>query len=234
MDTSVENVKAAKRSKEERKLLRKQIKASHTLLKHEGISTAPQPTKSLVVANGGLGNGVSREQLAAVLKELGELETLVMPPHKPYAFVTYRSEESAQKAHVLLNGEQLQCGENSVTLYLSFVNSVACEADACVSLPEGLVLVEDFVSAEEEALLLAAVDWSSTNGDVTAQKALKHRRVKHYGYEFRYDNNNVDKDKPLSAGLPEECMPILERCVRNGHIDIMPDQLTVNQYQSGQ
>uniref|UniRef100_UPI003AB0044F tRNA (carboxymethyluridine(34)-5-O)-methyltransferase alkbh8 isoform X1 n=1 Tax=Centroberyx gerrardi TaxID=166262 RepID=UPI003AB0044F len=234
MDPSVENVKAAKRSKEERKLLRKQIKASHTLLKHEGISTAPQPTKSLVVANGGLGNGVSREQLAAALKELGELETLVMPPHKPYAFVTYRSEESAQKAHVLLNGEQLQCGESSVTLYLSFVNSVACEAEACVSLPEGLVLVEDFVSAEEEALLLAAVDWSSTNDDVTAQKALKHRRVKHYGYEFRYDNNNVDKDKPLSTGLPEECMPILERCVRNGHIDIMPDQLTVNQYQSGQ
>lgn len=33
-----------------------------------------------------------------------------------------------------------------------------------------------------------------------AQKALKHRRVKHYGFEFRYDNNNVDKDKPLSAG----------------------------------
>lgn len=33
-----------------------------------------------------------------------------------------------------------------------------------------------------------------------AQKALKHRRVKHYGYEFRYDNNNVDKDKPLTAG----------------------------------
>lgn len=32
------------------------------------------------------------------------------------------------------------------------------------------------------------------------QKALKHRRVKHYGFEFRYDNNNVDKDKPLPAG----------------------------------
>jgi len=33
-----------------------------------------------------------------------------------------------------------------------------------------------------------------------AQKALKHRRVKHYGFEFRYDNNNVDKDRPLAAG----------------------------------
>ncbi|XP_018543433.1 alkylated DNA repair protein alkB homolog 8 [Lates calcarifer] len=235
MDPSVENsVKAVRKSKEEKKVLRKQLKASHTLLKHEGITTAPLPTKSLVVANGGLGNGVSREELSAALKEMGEVEALIMPPHKPYAFVTYRCEESARKAVVHLNGQKLQCGENSVTLYLSYVTSVTCEKEKSVPLPEGLVLVEDFVSPEEEALLLAAIDWSSTNDDVTAQKALKHRRVKHYGFEFRYDNNNVDKDKPLPAGLPEECLPVLERCLRNGHIDIMPDQLTVNQYESGQ
>lgn len=42
------------------------------------------------MANGGLGNGVSREVLSAALKEMGELEMLVMNPHKPYAFVTYR------------------------------------------------------------------------------------------------------------------------------------------------
>lgn len=39
------NVNIVKKSKEEKKVLRKQLKASHTLLKHEGISTAPQPTK---------------------------------------------------------------------------------------------------------------------------------------------------------------------------------------------
>lgn len=49
-----------------------------------------RPRQSLVVANGGLGNGVNREDLSAVLKEFGEVETLVMPPQKPYAFVTYR------------------------------------------------------------------------------------------------------------------------------------------------
>ncbi|XP_026155209.1 alkylated DNA repair protein alkB homolog 8 [Mastacembelus armatus] len=235
MDCNVEsNVKAIKKSKDEKKVLRKQIKASHTLLKHEGIVTAPQPTKSLVVANGGLGNGVSREELSAVLKEMGEVETLVMPPHKPYAFATFRLEESARKAHTHLNGQKLQCGENSVTLYLSYVNSVICEEELSLHFPEGLVLLEDFVSSEEEALLLAAIDWSSTNDVVTAQKALKHRRVKHYGFEFCYDNNNIDKDKPLHAGLPVECLPVLERCLKNGHIITMPDQLTVNQYESGQ
>ena len=38
-----------------------------------------------------------------------------------------------------------------------------------MSLPEGLSLVEDFVSLEEEAALLAAVDWSSTSDDVTGK-----------------------------------------------------------------
>ncbi|KAK2847126.1 hypothetical protein Q5P01_010125 [Channa striata] len=234
MESCVENVKAVRISKEEKKVLRKQIKASHTLLRHEGIITASQPTKSLVVANGGLGNGVSREELSAVLEEMGEVETLVMPPYKPYAFATYRLGESAQKAHIHLNGQKLQRGENNVTLYLSYVDSVPCEEEEAVPVPEGLVLLEDFVSPEEEALLLAAIDWSSANDDVTAQKALKHRRVKHYGFEFCYDNNNVDKNKPLLAGLPEECLPVLDRCLKDGHIVTIPDQLTVNQYESGQ
>ncbi|XP_061576269.1 alkylated DNA repair protein alkB homolog 8 [Cololabis saira] len=225
---------AVRRSKEEKKVFKKQLKASYILLKHEGIGIAPKPTKSLVVSNGGLGNGVSREELCAALEEMGAVQGLLMPPHKPYAFVTYRCEGSAQKAHTLLNGKKLQTGENDVTLYLSYVDSINQEEEASVPLPEGLFLVEDFVSPEEEALLLSAIDWLPVHNDATAQKSLKHRRVKHYGFEFRYDNNNVDKDKPLAAGIPEECLCVLERCVRNGHISAMPDQLTVNQYESGQ
>lgn len=42
----------------------------------------------------------------------------------------------------------------------------------------------------------------------TAQKSLKHRRVKHFGYEFRYDNNNVDRDRPLPGGEHLIGMPL--------------------------
>ncbi|KAL0973435.1 hypothetical protein UPYG_G00203600 [Umbra pygmaea] len=234
METCLENVKAVRRSKEEKKRIRKQIKASHTLLKHEGISTVSNPTKSLVVANGGLGNCVSREQLQAVLGEGGEVETLIMHPHKPYALVTYTTEASAQNVHALLNGRQLQCGDQIVTLYLSYVKTVDIGKSMCAALPPGLVLVSEFVSLEEEALLLDALDWTSRDEEVTVQKSLKHRRVKHYGYEFRYDNNNVDKDEPLPGGLPQVCVPVLERCVGDRHVDFTPDQLTVNQYQAGQ
>lgn len=38
----------------------------------------------------------------------------------------------------------------------------------------------------------------------------------------------------LFQGIPAECLPILERCLSNKIIDILPDQLTVNQYESGQ
>lgn len=50
--------------------------------------------------------------------------------------------------------------------------AVPCEEEPSISLPEGLVLVEDFMSPEEEAVLLAALDWSSTNDDVTGESLL--------------------------------------------------------------
>ncbi|XP_076137661.1 tRNA (carboxymethyluridine(34)-5-O)-methyltransferase alkbh8 [Alosa pseudoharengus] len=228
-----ENVKPVRKTKEEKKLLRKQIKASHTLLKHEGINTVSQPTEHLVVANGGLGNGVCRGQLQEVLEGAGNLVSLLMPPNKPYAFVTYASSDDAQRAHTLINGQQLECQAQVVTLYLSFVERVSCEQRESAELPPGLVVLEDYVSQEEEACLLQAVDWAADD-NATANKALKHRRVKHYGYEFRYDNNNVDKDKPLPTGIPPVCDPVLQRCLKDGHISVLPDQLTVNQYESGQ
>ncbi|XP_016147888.1 alkylated DNA repair protein alkB homolog 8 isoform X4 [Sinocyclocheilus grahami] len=234
MDSSMDSTRSVRRTKEEKKLFRRQIKASHTLLKHEGISTASHPTKHLVVSNGGLGNGVSRESLLEVLKEGGTVESLLTPPAKPYAFVTYSSTEAGQNAYTLLNGRALQCHDQSVTLYFSYVEKVDSDRSVSCALPPGLSVLEGFVSPEEELQLLQAVDWTPHTADVTVQKALKHRRVKHYGYEFRYDNNNIDKDKPLAGGLPAECDALLQRCLADGHISVLPDQLTVNQYQSGQ
>jgi len=63
---------------------------------------------------------------------------------------------------------------------------------------------------------------------------LKHRRVKHYGYEFKYSINNVDPDDPLSEGIPEVFTPMLEKLKASGVISHCPDQLTVNEYQPGQ
>lgn len=166
---------------------------------------------------------------AMLLSQLGHQKKLHLSIHVSEDFDHYsisRSEECARKAHICLNGEKLQCGENSVTLYLSYVDSgtrlkhrhpqaedlpiayllfltviwlmfiwcvcvlwqseprtvcsihvclraVPCEEDVSIPLPEGLVFVEDFVSLEEEALLLDAIDWTSANDDVAGEALLR-------------------------------------------------------------
>nr|DBA32521.1 TPA: hypothetical protein GDO54_000305 [Pyxicephalus adspersus] len=156
-----------------------------------------------------------------------------MPPNKPYSFVKYSSTQEAISAHTSLSGQELPSSdlEQKTILYLCFVDKVEVQELSPPTLPPGLIIVEDFISPEEELTLLESIRWETDNCN---QKALKHRRVKHFGYEFRYDNNNIDKDKPLPGGLPESCNAVLDKCLQQGLIKHRPDQLTVNQYDPGQ
>ncbi|KAL1110413.1 hypothetical protein AAG570_007944, partial [Ranatra chinensis] len=64
---------------------------------------------------------------------------------------------------------------------------------------------------------------------------IKHRQVKHYGFEFKYNSNSVQKDNPLPHGLPKECDFLWERLSEKGYIPSQkPNQLTVNNYLPGQ
>ncbi|KAM8955093.1 tRNA (carboxymethyluridine(34)-5-O)-methyltransferase ALKBH8 [Lycaon pictus] len=223
-----------KLSKTEKKFLRKQIKARHTLLRHEGIETVSYATQSLVVANGGLGNGVSRNQLLPVLEKYGLVDALLMPPHKPYSFVRYRTAEEAKKAYVTLNGKEIvdDLGQK-ILLYLNFVEKAQWKELGLQALPPGLMVVEEIISSEDEKMLLESINWTEDIDNQNVQKSLKHRRVKHFGYEFHYENNNVDKDMPLPGGLPGICDSFLEKWLKEGFIKHKPDQLTVNQYEPG-
>ncbi|XP_077154522.1 tRNA (carboxymethyluridine(34)-5-O)-methyltransferase ALKBH8 isoform X4 [Ranitomeya variabilis] len=190
-----------KLSKEQKRLQKKEAKAKNILLRHEGIESASHPTKSLVVANGGLGNGVSRERLLDVLKVYGMVESLVMPPNKPYCFVTYSSPEAAISAYSSLSGRDILFvdTEQKITLYLSFVDKVEVKETSPPALPPGLLIVEDFVSLEEELILLENIHWETEN------------------------------DR-----LPALCKILMGRCLHQGLIKNMPDQLTINQYEPGQ
>ncbi|XP_025955957.2 alkylated DNA repair protein alkB homolog 8 isoform X1 [Dromaius novaehollandiae] len=231
--TSQDHFKVRKMKK---KVLRKQARAQHTLMRHEGIECVSHATQSLVVANAGLGNGMSRHQLFRIVEEYGLVETVLMPPNKPYSFVKYGTTEEAKKAFDALNGKEVTLedfGQN-IVLYINFVEKVFWKNAVPTSLPPGLTVVEKVISPEEERMMLESIDWIEDEDTQNAQKTLKHRRVKHFGYEFCYDSNNVDKDKPLSGGLPEICNLFLEKCLRQGYIKHKPDQLTVNQYEPGQ
>uniref|UniRef100_A0A8B9E4Y9 tRNA (carboxymethyluridine(34)-5-O)-methyltransferase ALKBH8 n=1 Tax=Anser cygnoides TaxID=8845 RepID=A0A8B9E4Y9_ANSCY len=219
-----------------KKIMRKQVRAQHTLMRHEGIECVSHATQNLVIANAGLGNGMSRHQLLKTVEEYGLVEALLMPPNKPYSFVKYGSTEEAKKAFDALNGRELTLGDSgqNVVLYSNFVEKVFLKNAVPTNLPPGLVVIEKVVSPEEERRMLESIDWMGDEDAQNAQKTLRHRNVKHFGYEFRYDNNNVDKDKPLPGGLPEICSLFLEKCLKQGYIKHKPDQLTVNQYEPGQ
>ncbi|XP_020040944.2 tRNA (carboxymethyluridine(34)-5-O)-methyltransferase ALKBH8 isoform X2 [Castor canadensis] len=223
-----------KLSKTEKKSLRKQIKARNTLLRHEGIEAVSYATQNLVVANGGLGNGVSRKRLLPVLEQCGSVDALLMPPNKPYSFVRYKTAEESRKAYDTLNGQEIadDLGQK-IILYLNFVEKAQWKELRLQALPPGLVVIEEIVSSEEEKMLLESINWTEDKDNKNFQKSLKHRRVRHFGYEFHYENNNVDKEKPLPGGLPDVCESILEKWLKEGYIKHKPDQLTVNQYEPG-
>ena len=80
----------------------------------------------MVVANGGLSNGVEREQLWSVFAKCGCITDIVMKPGKPYAFISFSSVDEAVLAVNELNGRLLSEGcDHSVSpdprLYMLYV-----------------------------------------------------------------------------------------------------------------
>ncbi|XP_065188736.1 alkylated DNA repair protein alkB homolog 8-like [Sycon ciliatum] len=98
-----------------------------------------------------------------------------------------------------------------------------------------------------ETLSSEKADGGVADGCHSVQGSLKHRRVRHYGYEFRYGSNDVDASRPLDnhpgsvSGLPRLLDDVLRRMTKSDAsstgkpiVCAFPDQLTVNDYQPGQ
>ncbi|XP_067663773.1 alkylated DNA repair protein alkB homolog 8-like [Haliotis asinina] len=227
--------KHEKLSKTERKILKKQGKSRITLLKHDGISTSETPTKILCVNNAGLDNGLTQQEVCDLFSKHGQVTEIIMLPQKPYCFVCFSLTDDAQKAFHAANGFLFRKGQNSsqdVYFYTSYVSQVPASVAPSREMPKGLVLLPDFVTPELEMNLLDQINWNEQGSE--AQRTLKHRRVKHYGYEFKYGINNVDPNDPLPEGVPESCREFLSRAMEMGVVKHYPDQLTVNQYEPGQ
>lgn len=92
----------------------------------------------------------------------------------------------------------------------------------------GLIIHHDFITPEEEASFFEEIDskeWIN----------LKKRRIQHYGYDFIYGINKVNKDKKI-GDLPEWLGPSLKNLneiCREFNSDKDLDQLTINEYNPG-
>ncbi|XP_020797839.1 alkylated DNA repair protein alkB homolog 8 [Drosophila serrata] len=198
------------------------------------VIPSEEPTTYLAILNVGLSNGLTEEcLLLAAASTGGKVAEVVMLPGKSYCFLVCATLEDAQAVYQGMNSIS-KIGQQGAVAYLSYVMglpALARKNDWNRALPSGLLVLPDFVSEEEESTLLQAI---SEDGR-TSEGSLKHRHVKHFGFEFLYGVNNVDPAKPLEQSIPSACdilWPRLESSASKWDWST-PDQLTVNEYEPG-
>ncbi|KAJ8956155.1 hypothetical protein NQ318_020705 [Aromia moschata] len=213
--------------KAERKLKRLQ----HVLFKEMGISCVTSCTNHLAILNAGLVSGLSEELVFEHFSKFGTLKQIILIPGKSCSFVSFTDVNFASNALKHCNGK-LNIAQGQKPIYLSYVENLPNTKSKrrWDQLPPGLIVLENFVTDEEETALLEQFDLKE---DLN-QGYMKHRKVRHYGFEFRYDINNVDKDKPMDVKVPSESNFLWDRLRERMDLNFRPDQLTVNKYNPGQ
>ncbi|KAG5337840.1 ALKB8 protein, partial [Acromyrmex heyeri] len=234
--------------RDDRKSVRKQKRAHHRLLRDMNIKCTEQPTQHLMICNGGLVTGIKRETLQCVLDPLISKYTLIMPTNKSYCFVTCSSKEDATCVYNYIHGRIKLPGQNG-PLYVCYTETVSTTDHVIPdpAFPPGLTLMENFITEEQEKILLGTLNWDkcknvidlqSINWDeyastlATVWSQLKYRDVKHFGYEFEYDTNLVNLNKPIEP-IPQEYKFLQTLFDKHGH-KYTYDQLTINRYLPGQ
>ncbi|XP_034936265.1 alkylated DNA repair protein alkB homolog 8 [Chelonus insularis] len=214
----------------ERKCLRKQKRAQHRLARDMNIECSEEPTQNLVICNVGIVTGLQQEFLESILLEITESYEIIMPLNKSYCFIKFDHKETASKVYNYIHGKVI--GDQNIPLYLTYSKSLPdIENEEIINeLPRGLKLIKDFITIEEENLLLNSLKWNE-NDEINLE--LKHRKVMHFGYEFDYSTNKVDPSNPIKS-IPNEYKFLQELFEKNKCGNHVYDQLTINRYQPGQ
>ncbi|XP_055700460.1 alkylated DNA repair protein alkB homolog 8 [Phlebotomus papatasi] len=217
-----------------KKILRKTKRCQSIIEQDTGIKCTDTADLNLAICNAGLSTGLRPEGVLETIGNVGNVSEIIMLPGKSFCFLSCPTIDDSQRIFDRLHGKA-KLGQNQGVIYLSFCKDLPKFEnpwDSSIS-PLGLIVIRDFISEEEEEILQNCVNWSEGEN---SGKELKHRQVKHFGYEFRYGTNDVDSDKPLMEKIPEECQILWQR-MQEKHPDIdwpIPDQLTVNKYSPGQ
>jgi alkylated DNA repair dioxygenase AlkB len=90
----------------------------------------------------------------------------------------------------------------------------------------GLSYIPNYIDESTEASLLEVIDSQPWMNDLK-------RRVQHYGWRYDYKARNVTSDLRIGA-LPDGLQSYAVRLQQGGLFAEMPDQVIINEYQSGQ
>jgi len=228
------------RSKDERKRDCKTGRVVKKVTKEFSVEWMKEPTEVLLVCNAGLMTESSCEQLLELFSPFGPVTDVRMIPKKSFSFIAYANVESCVSAMEAVHGKLgLHSKQPEKVLYLAYLDKMPDEESTEVlrrrwqsPWPEGLALVDDFLSQEE------ALGWmESVAGLIETSEeedSMKLRKVCHFGYNFNYDINNIDLEDLSAQPFPRIWSSALERAVADGYLEEMPDQCTVNRYLPGQ
>lgn len=210
------------------KLIRKQKRCRSLVAKDTNLFPSESPTRYVAICNAGLSTGIVEQALMEEVLKYGRAGEIVMIANKSYCFLKFADRTDAESVFEGMNGKS-KLGQNGCVIYMSYFNSIPLVEDYNKnSLPPGAYILTDFVNVDEETLLIDVIGRSFTG-------SLKHRAVKHFGYEFLYNSNNVDLSKPLEESIPMKYDFLWMRLKDKGPALnwYKPDQLTVNQYMPG-
>lgn len=90
----------------------------------------------------------------------------------------------------------------------------------------GLSYRPNYISKEEEAILIAQIDAQHWLSDLK-------RRVQHYGYKYDYRARRIDVSMKIGM-LPDWLEDIAKRLYTEGVFEDMPNQVIINEYEAGQ
>ena len=153
---------------------RKQLRLISILAKHENIEIgapdSPNTSRFLLVSNCGLICEVSFEQLFDVFSNYGKIKDIVLIPQRPYALIEFDEELEAINAFDCLNQhfcQQLKRVLNMAFLSNQIWNQVLEKCEQTIQTycsyfeckPNGLTLVEEFITSEEEEKILQFVSF---------------------------------------------------------------------------
>lgn len=95
-----------------------------------------------------------------------------------------------------------------------------------ISAVSGLTLIPEYITPEQETELLSIIDQQHWLADLK-------RRVQHYGWRYDYKARAVDLSMKLGE-LPKWLARYSEKLSSEGLFPTPPDQVIINEYQSGQ
>lgn len=212
-----------------KKIKRKQIRCRAIVSNELNIPVSDEPTRFIGICNAGLSTGLTEDAVIQETQKHGQVSKLIMIPNKSYCFLGFENIQEASNIFQSMHGKA-ELGQNSTVIYMSYFQDIPESPNPLdKEFPSGLILIDDFVTEDEETLLLASISATPVDG------SLKNRSVKHFGYEFLYGSNLVDPQKPLDTKIPHECDILWQKLAKNqpSLSWFVPDQLTVNQYMPG-